>query len=142
MGSKIESESLYGSSIYREGHFADESDLPEYAQLCRRLFPELLGASDDTAIEPETEESLARYLKYLTGLPLPSLRMEPTLLQSDLQRISKDLAALLLNETTKDSSHDTIPPEPTNNQNDTNCHVGNTGVFDAVYKMDNLAVSA
>ncbi|KAJ2169363.1 hypothetical protein GGH15_000606 [Coemansia sp. RSA 562] len=142
MGSKIESESLYGSSIYREGHFADESDLPEYAQLCRRLFPELLGASDDTAIEPETEESLARYLKYLTGLPLPSLRMEPTLLQSDLQRISKDLAALLLNETTKDSSHDTIPPEPTNNQNDTNCRVGNTGVFDAVYKMDNLAVSA
>ncbi|KAJ2500556.1 hypothetical protein GGH96_002599 [Coemansia sp. RSA 1972] len=141
MGSKIESESLYGSSIYREGHFADESDLPEYAQLCRRLFPELLGASDDTAIEPETEESLARYLKYLTGLPLPSLRMEPTLLQSDLQRISKDLAALLLNETTKDTSHDTIPPEPTN-QKDTDCHIGNTSVFDAVYRMDTLAVSA
>ncbi|KAJ2561175.1 hypothetical protein GGH12_004197 [Coemansia sp. RSA 1822] len=138
----MESESLYGSSIYREGHFADESDLPEYAQLCRRLFPELLGASDDTAIEPETEESLARYLKYLTGLPLPSLRMEPTLLQSDLQRISKDLAALLLNETTKDASHDKILTEPINDQKDTKCHIGNTGVFDAVYKMDSLAVSA
>ncbi|KAJ1966162.1 hypothetical protein GGI12_000253 [Dipsacomyces acuminosporus] len=104
MGSRMDTESLYGSSIYRGGHFADETDLPEYAQLCRKLFPTLVSAEDDDAVEPEEEENIARYFKYLTGLPLASLKMEPTLLQSDLQRISSELTTLLLNETAKAAS--------------------------------------
>ncbi|KAJ2429127.1 hypothetical protein GGF41_001208 [Coemansia sp. RSA 2531] len=103
MATREDSESMYGSSIYHEGRFADDADLPEYAQLSRRLFPTLLNSGDnhDTATEPEAEENMARYLKYLTGLPLSSLRMEPALLQSDLQRISNELTMLLLNETAK-----------------------------------------
>ncbi|KAJ2508705.1 hypothetical protein IWW47_000468 [Coemansia sp. RSA 2052] len=103
MASREDSESLYGSSIYPDGRLADDADLPEYAQLCRRLFPTLLEDADDmdAAIEPEARDNLARYLKYLTGLPLASLKMEPALLQSDLQRISNELTMLLLNETAK-----------------------------------------
>ncbi|KAI8322492.1 hypothetical protein GQ54DRAFT_259882 [Martensiomyces pterosporus] len=106
MGSRVDTESLYGSSIYRGGHFADEADLPEYAQLCRRLFPGLINTDDQDATEPEEEENIARYFKYLTGLPLASLKMEPTLLQSDLQRISNELTTLLLNETAKPLRND------------------------------------
>ncbi|KAJ2725275.1 hypothetical protein GGI07_001408 [Coemansia sp. Benny D115] len=94
-------ESLYGSSFYGGvgGHLTDDIDLPEYTQMCRRLFPTLLGTNDnDDLVEPETEESIARYFKYLTDLPLPSLKMEPVLLQGDLQRITNDLTTLLLNE--------------------------------------------
>ncbi|KAJ2013626.1 hypothetical protein GGI06_003768, partial [Coemansia sp. S85] len=103
MATREDSESLYGSSIYPNGRYVDDADLPEYAQLCRRLFPTLLSSTDDhdAGIEPETEENMARYLKYLTGLPLSSLKMEPALLQSDLQRISNELTLLLLNETAK-----------------------------------------
>ncbi|KAJ2815325.1 hypothetical protein GGI24_006091, partial [Coemansia furcata] len=103
MASREDSESLYGSSIYHDGRFTEDANLPEYAQLCRRLFPTLLNSADDrdAAVEPETEENMARYLKYLTGLPLASLKMEPALLQSDLQRISNELTMLLLNETAK-----------------------------------------
>ncbi|KAJ2494006.1 hypothetical protein IWW37_000084 [Coemansia sp. RSA 2050] len=103
MATREDSESLYGSSIYPNGRLVDDADLPEYAQLCRRLFPTLLNPADDrdAAIEPEFEENMARYLKYLTGLPLSSLKMEPALLQSDLQRISNELTLLLLNETAK-----------------------------------------
>ncbi|KAJ2682909.1 hypothetical protein IWW39_005783 [Coemansia spiralis] len=103
MATREDSESLYGSSIYPNGRYVDDADLPEYAQLCRRLFPTLLSSTDDhdVGIEPETEENMARYLKYLTGLPLSSLKMEPALLQSDLQRISNELTLLLLNETAK-----------------------------------------
>ncbi|KAJ1773657.1 hypothetical protein IW140_000789 [Coemansia sp. RSA 1813] len=96
---KAENESLYGSSIYRGSQSIDDADLPEYMQLCRRLFPELMNEESDHA-GLEAEENLARYLKYLTGLPLPSLKIEPTLLQNDLQRISNELTMLLLNETT------------------------------------------
>ncbi|KAJ2783911.1 hypothetical protein GGI15_002430 [Coemansia interrupta] len=106
-------ESLYGSSIFGDtngtgagGHLVDGSDLSEYAQLCRRLFPTLLSADNDDneqdefvdMAEPETEETMARYFKYLTGLPLPSLKMEPTLLNGDLQRVSNELTTLLFNE--------------------------------------------
>ncbi|KAJ1936307.1 hypothetical protein EC988_008233, partial [Linderina pennispora] len=77
---RVDNESLYGSSVYRGGHFADDTDLPEYVQLCKRLFPTLAGsAADLDAADPEEEEDTARYFKYLTGLPLPSLKMEPTL---------------------------------------------------------------
>ncbi|KAJ1790651.1 hypothetical protein LPJ59_005124, partial [Coemansia sp. RSA 2399] len=100
---KAEIESLYGSSIYRGSQSVDDVDLPEYMQLCRRLFPELMSEESDHA-GPEAEENLAKYLKYLTGLPLPSLKIEPTLLQNDLQRISNELTMLLLNETTKPQS--------------------------------------
>ncbi|KAJ2743868.1 hypothetical protein GGI20_003409 [Coemansia sp. BCRC 34301] len=100
MASREDSESLYGSSIYPDGRFTDDADLSEYAQLCRRLFPTLLDDGDE-ATEPEARDNLARYLKYLTGLPLASLKMEPALLQSDLQRISNELTMLLLNETAR-----------------------------------------
>ncbi|KAJ1719709.1 hypothetical protein LPJ53_005567 [Coemansia erecta] len=111
-------ESLYGSSIFGDtngtgagGHLADDSDLSEYAQLCRRLFPTLLNADNDgnehdefiDTAEPETEETMARYFKYLTGLPLPSLKMEPTLLNGDLQRVSNELTTLLFNESFRPS---------------------------------------
>ncbi|KAJ1814897.1 hypothetical protein LPJ75_002576, partial [Coemansia sp. RSA 2598] len=102
--SRTDLESLYGSSFYggtgAGGTFADDKDLPEYAQLCRRLFPGLLGHDDyDLDAEgPETEEALARYFKYLTSLPLSSLKMEPALLKGDLQRISNELTTLLLKE--------------------------------------------
>ncbi|KAJ2394979.1 hypothetical protein GGI23_004477 [Coemansia sp. RSA 2559] len=100
---KTEIESLYGSSIYRGSQSVDDVDLPEYMQLCRRLFPELMSEESDHA-GLEAEENLAKYLKYLTGLPLPSLKIEPTLLQNDLQRISNELTMLLLNETAKPQS--------------------------------------
>ncbi|KAJ2550851.1 hypothetical protein EV175_003914 [Coemansia sp. RSA 1933] len=100
---KVDNESLYGSSIYRGNQSVDDADLPEYMQLCRRLFPELMSKESDYA-GLEAEENLAKYLKYLTGLPLPSLKIEPTLLQNDLQRISNELTMLLLNETTKRQS--------------------------------------
>ncbi|KAI9504007.1 hypothetical protein BX070DRAFT_223248 [Coemansia spiralis] len=102
---KTESESLYGSSIYRDGQIVDDADLPEYAQLCRRLFPTLMSEENDNA-GPEAEENLARYMKYLTGLPLPSLKIEPALLQSDIQRISNELTMLLLNEATNPHKND------------------------------------
>ncbi|KAJ2850209.1 hypothetical protein IWW36_002059 [Coemansia brasiliensis] len=124
MVSKIESESLYGSSIYREGNFTDESDLPDYARLCRRVFPDMLHAENDNVIEPEAEENIARYLKYLTRLPLASLKMEPTLLQSDLQRISKELTTLLLNEAVNPAKH------------------SETDIFEVIYNMDKLAVTS
>ncbi|PIA19299.1 hypothetical protein COEREDRAFT_5813 [Coemansia reversa NRRL 1564] len=106
LASRTESESLYGSSLYHEGRFADDADLSEYVQLCRRLFPEVLEGSDALGMEPETEEGIARYLKYLSGLPLSSLRMEPALLQTDLQRVSKDLSMLLLSENAKAETTD------------------------------------
>ncbi|KAJ1848872.1 hypothetical protein LPJ70_000797, partial [Coemansia sp. RSA 2708] len=144
MASKIESESLYGSSIYHEGQFADESDLPEYAQLCRRLFPTLLEPGDDEIIEPETEEGIARYLKYLTGLPLASLKMEPTLLQSDLQRISKELSALLLNETTRLT--EPVSQEGMSINSADNLRggdgEGDASMFEVIYELDKLAVPA
>ncbi|KAJ2595515.1 hypothetical protein H4R99_005326 [Coemansia sp. RSA 1722] len=95
--SRTDLESLYGSSFYG-GNFADDKDLPEYAQLCRRLFPTLLSLDDHDTDGPETEEALARYFKYLTSLPLSSLKMEPALLKGDLQRISNELTTLLLKE--------------------------------------------
>ncbi|KAJ2084297.1 hypothetical protein H4R24_000090 [Coemansia sp. RSA 988] len=101
LASHAESESLYESSLFREGSFADDADLTEYVQLCRRLFPEVLEGSDAVGLEPEAEEGIARYLKYLSGLPLSTLRMEPALLQTDLQRVNKDLSMLLLNEDAK-----------------------------------------
>ncbi|KAJ2632868.1 hypothetical protein H4R22_000913 [Coemansia sp. RSA 1290] len=122
MVSKIESESLYGSSIYHEGNSIDESDLPDYAQLCRRLLPDLNSKSD--VVEPEAEENMARYLKYLTRLPLASLKMEPTLLQSDLQRISKELTTLLLSEAVKPTEESEVD------------------MFEAIYNMDQLAVTS
>ncbi|KAJ2774487.1 hypothetical protein IWQ56_000557 [Coemansia nantahalensis] len=104
MAARVESESVYGSSIFHDGHAADDGDLPEYVQLCRRLFPAALGDGDENGAEPEAEEGLARYLKYLMGLPLASLRMEPALLQADRQRIAKELSMLLLNETGRGES--------------------------------------
>ncbi|KAJ2523691.1 hypothetical protein GGI11_001335 [Coemansia sp. RSA 2049] len=103
---KAENESLYGSSIYRGSQSVDDADLPEYMQLCRRLFPELMSEESEHA-GPEAEESLARYLKYITGLPLPLLKIEPTLLQNDLQRISNDLTLLLINETKRPQRNNT-----------------------------------
>ncbi|KAJ2806948.1 hypothetical protein H4R20_001484 [Coemansia guatemalensis] len=104
LASRAESESLYESSLFHEGRFADDADLTEYVQLCRRLFPEVLEGNDAVGLEPEAEEGIARYLKYLSGLPLSSLRMEPALLQTDLQRVSKDLSMLLLSEDAKAST--------------------------------------
>lgn len=99
-----ENESLYdGSSIFPGGARVDDVDLPEYLRLCRRLFPTVVD-NDSNPLEPEAEESIARYLKYLTGLPLSSLRMEPTLLEGDLQRISNELSILLANEALSQAS--------------------------------------
>ncbi|KAJ1997998.1 hypothetical protein GGI04_005187, partial [Coemansia thaxteri] len=130
MTSRGDSESLCGSSIYQDGRSAEDADLPEYAQLCRRLFPALLDASDDdTTAEPETEENLARYLKYLTGLPLASVKMEPALLHSDLQRISNELNAVLLKETADRSSEAT---ETSNSDN----------VFSVLHETNKLSEAA
>ncbi|KAJ1643035.1 hypothetical protein LPJ64_005153 [Coemansia asiatica] len=98
--SQTDLESLYGSSFYGYGggNLAADKDLPEYAQLCRRLFPTLLNHDEFEAGGPEREEALARYFKYLTSLPLSSLKMEPALLKGDLQRISNELTTLLLKE--------------------------------------------
>ncbi|KAJ2162543.1 hypothetical protein GGF46_000546 [Coemansia sp. RSA 552] len=141
-----DTESLYGSSIFHEGH-TDEADLPEYIQLCRQLFPNLLATGDggDT-LEPEAEESIARYLKYLTGLPLPSLRMEPALLQSDQQRISKDLAMVLLNETTGSHSGSAERMRYSGEQSDrlqgSDEDGDKAGMFESVYETGKLAESA
>ncbi|KAJ1896238.1 hypothetical protein LPJ66_004115 [Kickxella alabastrina] len=151
---KNDLESVYGSSIYGGGgQFTDDSDLPEYAQLCRRLFPTLLsGTIDDNDdggeeedIEPEAEETIARYFKYLTGLPLPSLKMEPALLQGDLQRVSDELTALLFKESFSSSSSsggslDSFAPNPSQKQQQ-QVDIGDKPLFGVVDDMNKLAVS-
>ncbi|KAJ2387380.1 hypothetical protein GGI05_004100, partial [Coemansia sp. RSA 2603] len=154
-------ESLYGSSIFGDtngtgagGNLVDDSDLSEYAQLCRRLFPTLLSGDNDGSeqddfidtAEPETEEAIARYFKYLTGLPLPSLKMEPTLLNGDLQRVSNELTTLLFNEsfrpsvktpgTEKSSNEDYLSQSALEEPNN-----GNRSIFAVVNDMNKAALT-
>ncbi|KAI7834810.1 hypothetical protein BX661DRAFT_175563 [Kickxella alabastrina] len=150
---KNDLESVYGSSIYGGGgQFTDDSDLPEYAQLCRRLFPTLLSAtldynddgSEEEDIEPEAEETIARYFKYLTGLPLPSLKMEPALLQGDLQRVSDELTALLFKESfSNSSSGGSLDPFESNlsQKQQQQVDIGDKPLFGVVDDMNKLAVS-
>ncbi|KAJ1735741.1 hypothetical protein LPJ61_000393 [Coemansia biformis] len=141
MAARVESESLYGSSIFHDGHAVDDVDLPEYVQLGRRLFPALLDDGNENVVEPEVEEGIARYLKYLMGLPLASLRMEPALLQADLQRTSKELTMLLLNETARPTAAATVATAsgPVGRAGDGN---DGTSMFDVVSRTGTRAAMA